>query len=71
MIGLEETEVQVPEDITDGVRLLCAKVFRRRNLHVKPQSWFNTMTRTAIGKYVTDKIRIILYLILSPSIKFC
>ena len=26
MIGFEETEVQVPENITDGVKLLCVKV---------------------------------------------
>ena len=27
MIGFEETEVQVPENIADGVKLLCVKVF--------------------------------------------
>ena len=27
MIGFEETEVQVPESIIDGVKLLCVKVF--------------------------------------------
>ena len=26
MIGFEETEVQVPESITDRVKLLCVKV---------------------------------------------
>ena len=53
MIGLEETEVQVPEDITDGVRLLCAKVFEGK-LTREATIMVQYYDRTAIGKYVTE-----------------
>ena len=57
MIGFEETEVQIPENITDGVKLLCVKVFEgelMREATVTVQ-YYN---QTAVGKYVTDKTRI-------------
>ena len=54
MIGFEETEVQVPENITDGVKLLCVKAFEgklMREATVTVQYY----DQTAFGKYVTDK----------------
>ena len=62
VIGFEETEAQIPENIRDGVKLLCAKVLEgelMREATVMVQYY----DQTAVGKYVTDKIRIILYLI--------
>ena len=56
-IGFEETEVQVPENITDGVWLLCVKVFegelmRETTVTVK----YND--KTAVCKYATYETRI-------------
>ena len=51
VIGFEEPEVQVPEDITDGVKLLCVKVFEgelMREASVTVQ-YFD---HTAVGKYL-------------------
>ena len=53
MIGFEEPEVQVSEDITDGVKLLCVKVFegelmREAKVNVSYQD------ESAIGEYTTE-----------------
>ena len=53
MIGFEKPEVQVPEDITNGVKLLCVKVLdgtliRETVLSVSYQN------KSAIGEYTTE-----------------
>ena len=55
VIGFEETEVQVPENITDGVKLLCLEVLngtlmRRTVVSVSYQDG------SAISEYTIDKI---------------
>ena len=54
MIGFEETEVQVPENITDGVKLLCVKVLEGELMH-QATVIIQYYDQTAVGKYVTDK----------------
>ena len=57
MIGFEETEVLVPEDIINGVKLLCVKVLEgelMREATVMVQYY----DQTTVGKHVTDKTRI-------------
>ena len=59
MIGFEKTEVQIPENITDGVKLLCVKVFEgklMREARVTVQFLNNSNNDLAIGKYVTNCI---------------
>ena len=58
VIGFEETEVQVSENITDGMKLLCVKVFQGKLMREVTviARYYN---QTVDGKYVTDKIRIL------------
>ena len=59
MIGFEKTEVQIPENITDGAKLLCVKVFEgklMREARVTVQFLNNNNNDLAIGKYVTNCI---------------
>ena len=57
MIGFEEPEVQVPENITDGVKLLCVKVMEG-GLMREATVMVHYYDQTAVGMYVTDKTRI-------------
>ena len=52
MIGFEETEVQIHENITDGDKLLCVKVMEGELMHQATVTvqYYN---QTTVGKYVT------------------
>ena len=53
MIGFEKPEVQIPENITDGV-LLCVKVLEGELMR-EATVILQFLDQTAVGKYVTDK----------------
>ena len=51
VIGFEETEVQVPENIAGGVKLLCVKVFEGKPMR-ESKIIVQYYDQTAVGKYV-------------------
>ena len=55
VIGFEETEVQIPENITDGIKLLCAKVLDGE-LICEATVIVQYYNHTAVGKYVKYNI---------------
>ena len=53
MIGFEEAEVQVPENITDGVKLLCLEVLNGKLMRTTVVS-VSYQDRSAISEYTTE-----------------
>ena len=54
MIGFKESEVQVPENIKDGVKLLCLAVLNGTLMHTTIVS-VTYQNRSAISKYKTEE----------------
>ena len=63
MIGFEETEVQVPESITDRVKLLCVKVLEGKLMR-EATAIVKYNDQIVFSKYLTYKNKIIYFAII-------
>ena len=60
VIGFEETEVQVLENITDRIKLLCVKVLKGK-LTREATVTVKYNDQTVVSKYLTYKTRIYVF----------